>query len=217
VFDGIIAGNGFFATAANSANTGSGVIDTGTVIQASSWIPDNYTLSFTAADAWQITDAANGVVGGGAYASGGTINFRGVQIAISGAPVAGDSFSVATATTTDLFSQLDALVTTLGQAGSGVAARARLTTALGGSLQQLDQSLDHLSGVRAEVGARLSMVDDLATTRQARLADIAASQSQLRDLDYASAISKMNQQMVGLQAAQQSFTTIARLSLFNYL
>jgi flagellar hook-associated protein 3 FlgL len=49
------------------------------------------------------------------------------------------------------------------------------------------------------------------------LQDIATSQSQLQDLDYASAISRMNQQMVGLQAAQQSFSTIARLTLFNYL
>jgi flagellar hook-associated protein 3 FlgL len=108
-------------------------------------------------------------------------------------------------------------VATLGQASGGVAARARQTTALSGSLQQLDQSLDHLSSVRSEVGARLALVDDLASTRQARLADIATSQSQLRDLDYASAISRMNLQMVGLQAAQQSFTTIARLSLFDYL
>ncbi len=219
VFDGIIAGNGTFATAANAANTGSGAIDTGTVIQASSWIPDNYTLSFTAANAWQITDTAAipNIVGSGTYASGGSINFRGVQIAVSGAPAAGDSFSIVTASTTDLFSQLDALVATLGQAGSGEAARARLTTALGGSLQQLDQSLDHLSSVRAEIGARLATVDDLSSTRQTRLADIASSQSQLRDLDYAAATAKMNQQLVGLQAAQQSFATIARLSLFDYL
>ena len=217
VFAGITAGNGLFTTAASAANLGSGVIDTGSIVQASSWIPDNYSLAFTAADSWQITDGSNAVIGSGAYLSGGTINFRGVQIAVSGAPAAGDSFSIATASTTDLFSQLDALVATLGQASGGVAARARVTTALGGALQQLDQSLDHLSSVRSEVGARLALVDDLANTRQARLADIATSQSQLRDLDYASAISKMNQQMVGLQAAQQSFTTIARLSLFNYL
>jgi flagellar hook-associated protein 3 FlgL len=217
VFAGITAGNGLFTTAASAANLGSGVIDTGGIVQASSWIPDSYSLSFTAADSWQITDGSNAVIGSGTYLSGGTINFRGVQIAVSGAPAAGDNFSIATASTTDLFSQLDALVATLGQSSGGLAARARLTTALGGSLQQLDQSLDHLSSVRSEVGARLALVDDLANTRQARLADIATSQSQLRDLDYASAISKMNQQMVGLQAAQQSFATIARLSLFNYL
>ncbi len=116
-----------------------------------------------------------------------------------------------------MFSQLDAIVATLGNATSGDVARARITTALGGSLQQLDQTLDHLVGVRAEVGARLSLADDLSATRQSRLADIATSQSQLRDLDYAAAISRMNQQMVGLQAAQQTFSTIARLSLFNYL
>jgi flagellar hook-associated protein 3 FlgL len=217
VFAGITAGNGLFATAANAANSGSGVIDTGTVVQSSNWIPDQYTLTFTAATAWQITDAANAVVASGAYSDGSAIGFRGVQVSISGVPASGDRFQINAASTTDLFSQLDALVSTLAAAGGGPAIRAQLTTALGGSLQQLDQSLDHLSTVRAEVGARLALADDLATTRQSRLADIAASQSQLRDLDYASAISKMNQQLVGLQAAQQSFTTIARLSLFDYL
>jgi flagellar hook-associated protein 3 FlgL len=41
--------------------------------------------------------------------------------------------------------------------------------------------------------------------------------SDLRDLDYASAITKMNQQLVGLQAAQQSYARISQLSLFDYL
>ena len=37
------------------------------------------------------------------------------------------------------------------------------------------------------------------------------------DLDYAQALTKMNQQLVGLQAAQLSYTKISGLSLFNYL
>ena len=39
----------------------------------------------------------------------------------------------------------------------------------------------------------------------------------LRDLDYAQALTKMNQQLVGLQAAQLSYSKISNLSLFNYL
>jgi flagellar hook-associated protein 3 FlgL len=183
----------------------------------SSWVPGQYALTFTAPDTWQVTDAANTVVASGSYTSGGAIGFRGVQVAVTGVPATGDSFTIGTATTTDMFTQLDAIVATLGNATSGDAARAQLTTALGGSLLQIDQTLDHISSVRAQVGARLSLADDLSATRQARLQDIATTQSQLQDLDYASAISKMNQQMVGLQAAQQSFSVIARLSLFNYL
>ena len=37
------------------------------------------------------------------------------------------------------------------------------------------------------------------------------------DLDYADAITKMNMQLVGLQAAQMSYSKISNLSLFNYL
>jgi len=41
--------------------------------------------------------------------------------------------------------------------------------------------------------------------------------STTQDLDYAEAISRLELEQVGLQAAQQSFTRIQGLSLFNYL
>ena len=47
--------------------------------------------------------------------------------------------------------------------------------------------------------------------------DVASSLSDLRDLDYAEALARMNQQLVGLQAAQMSYSQISQLSLFNYL
>jgi flagellar hook-associated protein 3 FlgL len=44
-----------------------------------------------------------------------------------------------------------------------------------------------------------------------------SSIGELRDLDYAEAISRMNQQLTSLQAAQAAYTRIAQLSLFDYL
>ena len=41
--------------------------------------------------------------------------------------------------------------------------------------------------------------------------------SELRDLDYAEAISRLNQQSVGLQAAQTAYTRIGQMSLFDIL
>jgi flagellar hook-associated protein 3 FlgL len=217
VFVDIPAGNGTFTTAAAAGNTGSGVIDTGTVMQPASWVPDQYQLTFTSAAAWQVTDSASTVVAAGTYTSGSAIAFRGVQVMVTGAVASGDSFAINQAGTQDVFGAMDALITAVSMSVNGDAARARSATALGGSLQQIDQTLDHLLGVRAEVGARLSLLDDVQSTRDSRLTDIATSISQLRDLDYAAAVSKMNQQYVGLQAAQQSYSAIARLSLFDYL
>ena len=41
--------------------------------------------------------------------------------------------------------------------------------------------------------------------------------SELEDLDYASAITELNLQLVALEAAQQTYVKTQGLSLFNYL
>jgi flagellar hook-associated protein 3 FlgL len=41
--------------------------------------------------------------------------------------------------------------------------------------------------------------------------------SNIRDLDYASALTQLSQQQLGLQAAQQAFAQTQGLTLFRYL
>ena len=41
--------------------------------------------------------------------------------------------------------------------------------------------------------------------------------SEVRDLDYAEALSRLSQQLFGLDAAQQAFARTQSLSLFRYL
>ena len=217
VFMSIPAGNGLFTTAAGATNTGSGVIDAGSINSRGAWVTGAFTLGFTSGSAWQVTDSSNVVVASGNYTSGGAIAFNGVQVSIIGAPAAGDTFTIATAGTRDIFSTLDGIVTALQGGASNDALRAQLNSSLNGSLQQLDQATEQLLTVRSQVGARLSTLDDADGARQAQLTDLQISAGQLVGLDYAAAVSKMSQQTVALQAAQQSFASIAKLSLFNYL
>jgi flagellar hook-associated protein 3 FlgL len=217
VFMEVRAGNGVFTTAAASANTGSGVLDTGSIVDRSQWVADRYTISFTSASTWQVTDGASNVVAAGNYQDGGAIAFRGVQVSVSGTPASGDTFTVQSAGTEDVFTTLDRTIAALQAGGSNDALRAQLTTAMGAALQQIDQASERLLGVRAGVGARLSMLDAVDGARQNQSVDLATTVSGLQDLDYATAVSKMSQQYVSLQAAQQSYASIAKLSLFNYL
>ena len=217
LFMDVPAGNGVFTAAASAANTGSGVVDAGAIINRSAWVPGSYAVNFISATTWQVTDSSSAVVASGTYTSGGAIVFNGVQVGISGVPVAGDTFTVASAGRQDMFTTLDGIVNALQRGGSGDALRAQLNSSLNGSLQQLDQASDQLLSVRSQVGARLSMLDDADSTRQTQLVELQASAGQLGGLDYASAVSKMSLQTVALQAAQQSFASTAKLSLFNYL
>lgn len=219
VFMDIPAGNGLFSTAVNGGNTGSGSIDTGAVVDRSSWVSDDYILSFTAADSWEVTTAGPPpqVIAAGAYAAGEPIEFNGVRVTVSGQPASGDSFQVNRSVGESVFQTLEDIVGVLRIPAGNASANARLASSLQGALQQLDQVSEHMLSIRAQVGVRLASLDAIDATREALNVDIAGLLSELRDLDYAQAVAQMNQQLVGLQAAQLSYTRIAQLSLFNYL
>jgi len=127
VFRSITQGNGTFVVS-QGVHAGASSIDTGQVTNASAWVPGNYSLQFTAADAWQVLDANSNVVGSGPYVSGGAIAFNGVQVSVSGTPVTGDTYSIGSAGKEDIFTTLDRLTSNLSSAIESPAARAGLTS-----------------------------------------------------------------------------------------
>jgi flagellar hook-associated protein 3 FlgL len=219
VFVDIPEGNGTFYTAVNMNNTGSGAIDVGSVVNRPNWVPDNYTITFTSPTDYSITDGATpaNVVQTGTYTSGSAITFNGVSVTVTGAPAAGDTFQVNQSRNESIFDTVREVVDILRQPAGNAAANAKLASTLQGKLQQMDQATDHFLSVRAQVGVRLGSIDAADATREALDIDTASALSDLRDLDYAQALTKMNQQLVGLQAAQMSYSKISNLSLFNYL
>lgn len=218
VFMNIKGGNGVFTTAATATNTGSGQMTVGTVVDRSAWVADDYTITFTpTAGDYEVRDSGGTLVTSGTYTSGAAIEFNGVRVNVSGAPALGDSFSVLEAQPEDAFTTLQKLVDALSTPSGSSDLKAQLATTLGNSLQQLDQMTDHMLNVRSQIGARLSTLDDSDAARDVLSVDLKTSLSDLRDLDYAQALTQMNQQLVGLQAAQMSYSKIAQLSLFNYL
>jgi flagellar hook-associated protein 3 FlgL len=218
-FMNVAAGNGTFTTVANVANTGSGSIDSGSVVDSAQWVPDNYTLSFTSPTNYQVTDTTTGttVVANGSYTSGSAIQFDGVEVTVSGAPAAGDSFNVAPSGKQSMFTTLTQLSAALSQPADTATGKAQLATSIASALTNIDQDVSHLTTVSASVGARINLLTAQATTNTATSTTLTSQQSNLQDVDYASAVATLNEQMVGLQAAEQSYAAVAQLSLFKYL
>jgi flagellar hook-associated protein 1 FlgK len=81
--------------AAAATNTGSGAVSDASVTDASTWVRDTYTLAFDATGGWQITDSGNATVASGSsYTAGSPIAFNGMAVVLSGAPAAGDRFTI---------------------------------------------------------------------------------------------------------------------------
>ncbi len=219
VFMNIPQGNGTFTLSAGNGNTGSGVI-TGSVQDPSAWVPDNYTLSFTSATTYQVTDSAMptpNVVATGTYQSGTPITFKGVQVTVSGTPATGDTFAIDKSGKQDIFTTVDSLINTLNLSQTDPASKSQFQNQINNSIQQLSQAQTSMSSVNSSIGARLSMLTSDDTTRQATQTQLSTTLSGLQNADYAQAVTQLSQQYVGLQAAQQAYAKISQLSLFNYI
>lgn len=84
-------------------------------------------------------------------------------------------------------------------------------------LADIDKALGRVLEARARVGARAAAIEDQRSSNDALDLAVVQVKSSLEDLDYAEAISRFNQQLVGLQASQQAFLKVQNLSLFNFL
>jgi len=87
----------------------------------------------------------------------------------------------------------------------------------GATLTQLDNAIDRISNVRVSIGGRMNAIDNQRGINDSFSMVMETNRSGLEDLDYAEAISRMQQQMLSLQASQQTFMKVEGLSLFNYL
>ncbi len=217
VFQLVKTGNGTFTTSASLSNTGSGVIAVGSVIDPVLYADGSFVIQFTSPTTYDVLDATISVIATGAYVDGESIAFQGIQVKITGAPDASDSFVVAPSGHQDMFGTLDAIADALASAASNSAARARLHNVLNSGLSNLDQALDRIVQVRTQVGSRLNALDSLGSVNDELEIQLRSTLSDIRDLDFAEAVGRLNLQLTGLQAAQQVFARVQGLSLFNFL
>jgi flagellar hook-associated protein 3 FlgL len=218
VFNQIKTGNGTFVAAASTINTGTGVLGATTVSAAAgTYDGGTYAINFTAPGTYEVRDSNNGLVTSGSYTDGGSISFRGVQVTLNGAPATGDSFSVAPSTNQSVFTTVQNIVTALQTGGSTSVDTAKLNNAMAAGINNIDQALNGLSNVRASVGARLNTITTQQSVAGSQQVQLQSSISSLQSLDYASAITTLNQQNTTLSAALQAYSLTQNLSLFKYI
>lgn len=219
LFEGIMAGNGEFSVASNPGNTGTGIVVDGGVADRSMYQSGTFEIRFTAVNVFDVVDTATGgvVLGGQSFVEGADIAFNGVKVSIRGEPQAGDVFSVESGKQISVFSMIESLGAVLELPGASTADGARLSQGIAGALQDMDQVLERLGQGRGSLGARLRSVDQQASIHEATTVGAKELLSELRDLDYAEATTRLNQHLLGLQAAQQTFTRLQGLSLFDLM
>ena len=216
VFNQIKTGNGTFTVAPIAGNSGSGIVGATTVSNPAAYDGGTYAITFAAAGAYTVTEGAT-VVASGSYTDGGTIAFNGVQVTLSGQPANGDSFSLAPSTNQSVFTTVQNLVSALQGGVTSAASSTSLNNSINAAINNIDQALTQSSNVRATVGGRLNSITTQQSVATASQTQLQQSISTLQSLDFAKAITTLDQQNTTLSAALQAFTLTQGLSLFKFM
>lgn len=142
------------------------------------------------------------------YAYQGDNNQRSIQIGPSRQITDGDSGEAVFGTI-----GIDNVFESIENFSQGLKANAPLSS----FLTELDLALEKIVTVEATIGARQLAIERQGDLNADFILDMQGVISETEDLDYASAISEFNLQTVSLQAAQQAYTRVQNLSLFNFL
>lgn len=209
----------------NSGNSGSGTIGAVSLNNASNVANSHkFQVDFTGASpstTYTITDLTLGTPPSAAqpYTSGTAITLGGQSVAISGAPNAGDSFQVipATQSNTNVFSTIDSVVAALQTPVVGTSGAANLTNALATAMTKIGNTMNNIKTIHASVGGRENEIQALQTVTQSNSLQTQSNLADLTTTNLTQTISKYTMVQFSLQAAQQGFSMIQKMSLFNYI
>lgn len=224
IFNRASPGSQIYLTSANAANNGTGQISTPQVTDPTHANAGmNFRVDF-AGDPLEYTvtvidPATNAETTGApvAYTGGGTLDLGGVNIKLTGTPVAGDSFRAEQVQNTDvdLFKSLDDVIKALETPADGdPVAQARLNNVLASVSQRLAVNYDNILTVRAAGGTRMAELDSLDANGNLRNLNYKEQLSSLENVDYYSASSQLTLRQAALEAATLAFRKIQNTSLF---
>lgn len=149
------------------------------------------------------------------YAPGQEIQLQGVSLRLSGNPVDGDRLMVDSTQKQGVLDTIALFKEAMTGFDGSAEGKAKLSAVVASTLDNLGNAHSSTLDVIASLGGRMNT---LASTRDLHLDTELFGKdvlSQLRDVDYAEAATRLSQQSMILQAAQQSFIRVSQLTLFS--
>ena len=178
-----------------------------------------------AAKNFTVTERATGrvIIANQVYNPGEDIIASGVSIRITGNPTSatptqvGDRFFIESTDKQDVLTTMARFSEAMRNVDGSSEKRIVLTETINDTLQNLKFAQTSILEVTSKIGARfntLESTEELHTDSSVVLQELL---SELRDVNYAEASTKLSSQTLILQAAQASFIRVSQLSLFTQL
>ncbi|WP_028116679.1 flagellar hook-associated protein FlgL [Ferrimonas senticii] len=199
--------------------TGKFFVESANITNAGAHVSGDMTVNFGAdADGNRtisVSDAAGTVLHQGAFDPKTPLQVNGIELTISGEPAAGDSVTLSPQASADIFASLNNAIALLRDP-AGLDSHQQQAL-YGQALDDLNASQLQASIVRAETGNYMASLDNFNAQHNSMELVNAGAKSTIRDLDYAAAVSDLEQQNLALGAVTKSFAKVEGLTLFDYI
>ena len=230
IFVDVQSQQSMFFNEARSTNSGGAIIGDGEVVDTELFAdsdPGGYTVSFDD-DASGVPPAPFYTVIGNTDGSSSTVpviggsttlSLQGWSVTIQGIPAKGDSFALNSSSSPkqSMMDTMTKLIFGLENLTDDPSDDDSLRLLMAESLDNLGYAEENIFGITAKIGARFNTLETVRSVNQG--VELVNQQilSEIQDLDYAEAVSRLSMESFTLEAAQQSYAKISSLSLFSYL
>ena len=85
------------------------------------------------------------------------------------------------------------------------------------ALTQIDSGMDRLQAAQGQAGEWLNRADTIADAQKRQTVQLEADRVRAEDLDMVKGISDFQKIQTGYQAALQSYASVQKMSLFNFI
>ncbi|MDH5446325.1 MAG: flagellar hook-associated protein FlgL [Gammaproteobacteria bacterium] len=224
VFRKVREGNGTFIVTESLNNKGTGVLDQGSskghydfgtyvmVMDQKQNLNPNEPITYQI-----LKENGEVIVPPTIFSEGNAITFEGVQMFILGEPEPGDFYVIRPSQHQDIFTTLQKLVVALKDSRNTAEDHAFLHNEVNRALSSIDTALGKILDVRASIGTRLNALESQRGINESFSIQLKELVSNIEDLDYGEAISRLNSSKVALEASQKAFVKVQDVSLFNHL
>lgn len=212
-------GNGVFLVEPAAGNGPGAWVDSGQVTDPAAVTGDAYQVVFSSGAGGTtyavLRNGAPTAITAEPFVSGRAIEFDGLSFEVQGGPSNGDVFDVTPSERElSLFSALDRLTAGLEVSSPS---DARLTQTVQSGLRDIDSTMGSLISLRSRLGGILNRVDTLESRLGETKLAAQTDRSAAEDLDMVQAISDFQNRQTGYDAALKAYSTVQRLSLFEYI
>ena len=209
-------------------NTGSATITNGAVTDQATFATSSsfgYEITFNAGNyevrRYDSTGAVVPAIELTVPSTGATtvIAHDGWSLEINGAPANGDTYNLDSSSTPkqSMMDTLGKLIKGLNTLTDSAEDKETLSLLMAESLDNLSAAEENIAGINSKIGARINTLTTVRDVNEGIELVNDKILAEIRDLDYAEAVSRLSQETFTLEAAQQSYAKVNNLSLFRFL